>query len=62
MTENNNHTDISELSNKILNGVKKAVQKLIKSNAANDEDMVIGDKDGGFKIVPAKELLKGLSK
>jgi len=62
MTENNNHTEISELSNRILNGVKKAVQKLIKSNAANDEDMVIGDKDGNFKIVPAKELLKGLSK
>ena len=62
MTEKNNYTDISELSNKVLVGVRKAVQKLIKSNAANDEDMVIGDKDGNFKIVAAKELLKGLSK
>jgi hypothetical protein len=62
MTGDNNHTDISELSNKILSGVKKAVQKLIKANAANNEDMVIGDKDGSFKIIPAKELLKGLSK
>ena len=62
MTENNNHTDISELSNKILAGVQKAVQKLIKFNAANDEDMVIGNKDGSFKIVSAKELLKGHSK
>jgi hypothetical protein len=62
MTGDNNHTDISELSNKILSGVKKAVQKLIKVNAANDLDMVIGDKDGNFKIIPAKELLKGLSK
>jgi len=62
MIENNQHTDISELSIKILGGVKMAVRKLIKNNAANDEDMVIGDKDGSFKIVSAKELLKGLAK
>ena len=60
MTDHN--TNIAELSNKVLNGVKKAVRKLIETNAANDEDMVIGNKDGSFKIVPAKELLKGLSK
>lgn len=60
MTDHN--TNIAELSNKVLGGVKKAVRKLIETNAANDEDMVIGNKDGSFKIVPAKELLKGLSK
>ena len=62
MIQNNNHTDISDLSNRILVGVQKAVEKLIQLNAASDEDMVIGDKDGSFKIVSAKELLKGLSK
>ncbi len=54
------NTNISELSDNILSGVKKAVKKLIKLNAANDEDMVVGNKDGSFKIVPAKELLKEL--
>lgn len=62
MTENTNHTDITELSNNVLIGVKKAVDKLIKQNAANDEVMVIGDKDGNFTIVPAKDLLNEDSK
>jgi hypothetical protein len=62
MTSDYKHIDISELSNNVLGGVRKAVQKLIKANAANDEDMVIGEKDGNYKIVPAKELLKALLK
>jgi hypothetical protein len=62
MTENNRHIDISELSNRILIGTRKAVQKLIKYNAANGADMVIGDVDGNFKIVSAKELLRSPSK
>ena len=61
MIENRN-TNISELSDKVLRGVKKAVRKLVETNAVNNEDMVIGNKDGSFKIVPAKELLKNLSK
>ena len=58
----NKSTDISELSEQVLRGINKALQKLIETNAANDQDMVIGDKEGNVKIVPAKELLKGLSK
>jgi len=58
----NRNTNISELSDKVLRGVKKAVRKLVETNAVNNEDMVIGNKDGSFKIVPAKELLKNLSK
>jgi len=58
----NNNTNISELSAKIVGGVQRAVHKLIESNAANNQDMIIGDKDGSFKIVPAKELLKAFSK
>jgi hypothetical protein len=30
---------------------------LIKANAARGEDMVIGNKDGSFKVVPARDLL-----
>ena len=58
----NRSTDISELSEQVLRGVNKALRELIEANAAIGEDMVIGDKDGNVKIVPAKELLKGLSK
>jgi hypothetical protein len=57
-----NKTNIAELSEKVLKGVRKAVRKLIESNAAKNEDMVIGDMNGNFKIVSAKELLKDHSK
>jgi hypothetical protein len=50
-------TDIGDLSEKILKGVQKAVSELIEANAAKGEDMVIGNEDGSFKIVPAKDLL-----
>jgi hypothetical protein len=52
--------DIDPLSEKILQGIRKAVRKLVETSAANDESLVIGDKDGNVKIVPAKELLKTL--
>jgi hypothetical protein len=49
--------DIEDLSEKVLKGVQKAVSDLIEANAAKGEDMVIGNEDGSFKIVPAKDLL-----
>lgn len=52
-----NTTNIADLSDKVLKGVQKAVNNLIEANAAKGEDMVIGDEDGSFKIVPAKDLL-----
>ncbi|MBO9566301.1 MAG: hypothetical protein J7621_26240 [Niastella sp.] len=51
---------INPLSEKILQGIRKAVRKLVETSAANDESLVIGDKDGNIKTVPAKELLKTL--
>lgn len=56
----NDSAQPSALSQKILQGVQIAVRKLVETSAANDESLVIGDKDGSFKIVPAKELLKTL--
>lgn len=53
----NNKTDISELSEKVLTGLRKALRKLVESSAVNDESLVIADKDGNIKTVPAKELL-----
>jgi len=54
-------TNIADLSDKVLKGVQMAVSNLIQANAVKGEDMVIGDKDGSFKIVPAKDLLSHLT-
>ena len=53
-------TNIDDLSEKVLKGIQKAVSDLIVANAAKGEDMVIGNEDGSFKIVPAKDLLPKL--
>jgi hypothetical protein len=55
-------TEISELAGKIIFGVRKAVRQLVETSASNNEELIVGDKDGGFKSVPAKELLKTLPK
>jgi len=54
--------DINELSIKVIDGVSKALRKLVETSAANNESLIIGDTDGNSKSVPAKELLKRLSK
>jgi hypothetical protein len=53
----NNKTDISKLPEKVLAGLRKALRKLVENSAANNESLVIADKDGKIKTVPAKELL-----
>jgi hypothetical protein len=50
-----------ELQNKIMEGVKKAVRKLVISSAEKNEKLVIADKNGNVMHVPAKELLKTIS-
>jgi len=55
-------TDFDELSNKIMEGVNKALRNLVETSAANNQSLVVGDDHGGFKSVPAKELLKRLPK
>jgi hypothetical protein len=50
-----------ELQNKIIAGANKAFEKLVIASAARDESLVVADKDGNIKHVPAKELLKKLS-
>ena len=50
--------DFEDLSSKILGGINKALHKLVEKSAANDESLVVGDDNGGFKIVPAKDLLE----
>jgi len=53
----NKKIDVSELSEKVLIGLRKALRKLVENSAANNEDLVVGDKDGNIKVVAAKELL-----
>ena len=54
--------DIEEFSNKVIIGMNKAIQKLVETSAANNESLIVGDKDGNPISVPAKELLKRFSK
>jgi hypothetical protein len=49
--------DIDELSEKVLEGLKKAFKKLVETSAKNNEELVIMDKDGSIKSVTAKDLL-----
>lgn len=53
-------SDINELRAKILKGMRKALRDLAETAAINDESLVIGDKEGNVKSVPAKELLRDL--
>jgi hypothetical protein len=57
-----NKTDITELSEKVLQGLRKALKSLVERKAANNENLVIADKDGNIKVIPAKELLHLVSK
>jgi hypothetical protein len=51
-----------ELSDKIMAGIHKAVANLVIKSAANNEELVIADKEGNVKRVPAKDLLHLISK
>jgi len=57
----NNPADFNELADKILYGVNKALRKMVETAAANNENLVVGDKEGNSRSFPAKELLKNLS-
>ncbi|SDJ59463.1 hypothetical protein SAMN04487898_103349 [Pedobacter sp. ok626] len=52
----------STFTEKVMIGLKKALRKLAEEAALNNESLIIGDKDGNVKSIPAKELLKGISK
>jgi hypothetical protein len=58
----NNKMSIDELSEKVLQGVREAVYELIKTSAASNKELVISDKQGNIKTVPAKDLLNKIQK
>ena len=45
----------TELREKIINGIRSALEKLVTSSAKNDDYLIIS-KDGKIVKVPAKEL------
>jgi hypothetical protein len=49
--------DLNDLSEKVLEGMKKALKKLVETSAKNNEELVIRDKDGEIKSIPARDLL-----
>jgi hypothetical protein len=55
-------TETDDLAAKVMEGVNRAFRKLVEAAAANNENLITGDKDGNSKSVPAKEILKTLSK
>lgn len=56
-----NHSNPTELFEKILQGMRKASRKLVEESAALGRSLVISE-NGEVKRVPAKELLLRLSK
>ncbi|MGO4290964.1 hypothetical protein [Chitinophaga sp. RAB17] len=46
------------LSEKVMRGLKIAMRKMVEAKAANNEDLVIGDRNGNIKDVPAKDYLR----
>lgn len=52
----------STFTEKVMVVLKKALRKLAEEAALNNENLIIGDKDGNVKSIPAKNLLKGISK
>jgi len=55
------NTELDILADKVMTGVNKAFRKLVETSAANNKNLIVGDKDGNPISVPAKELLKKLN-
>ena len=53
---------LDEFSEKILEGMRKAIKKLVETSAKMDQELVIRDKDGQIRSVPAKDLLHTVEK
>lgn len=53
-------SELDELSEKILKGMKEASRKLVEESAANGRSLVISV-NGEIKKVPAKDLLPRVS-
>lgn len=53
-------TAVVALSDKVMQGMKIAMRKLVETSAAQNKKLVVGDQEGNPVNVPAKDLLKTL--
>lgn len=56
----NKKLSLEEFSEKVLQGTRQAIRKLIEKRAASNDELIVADKNGNPVSVPAKELLKTL--
>ena len=47
-----------KLSEKVIQGMTRALRKLAESSAASNKELVVGDEYGNVQRIAAKELLK----
>ena len=52
----------SSFADKVMFGLKIALRKMTEEAALHDRSLVIGNSDGTFELVPAKDLLETLPK
>ena len=50
----------TDFFSQVLEGIRKASRKMAEKSAANNEELIVADKNGNPISVPAKELLKKL--
>lgn len=56
----NANLTLDEFAEKILLGARLAYKKLVIETAGKDGSLIVRDKEGTIREVPAKELLKDL--
>ncbi|WP_249219825.1 zeta toxin family protein [Chitinophaga sp. HK235] len=57
---NSKKREFEKLSDKVMKGMKIALRRLVEKSAANNEELVIGDKNGQIKVVQANDLLSSV--
>lgn len=60
MTAEEKKAEFDDLADRILAGINKANRKMAERAAANNQNLIVADKDGNPISVPAKELLEKL--
>lgn len=60
MIKANGMAENATFTEKVMFGLNIALRKMAEEAAFYDKSLVIGDKEGNAKLVPAKDLLKTL--
>lgn len=57
---NNKKIELDPFTKSVLDGINKAIRKLVEDSAAKNENLIVADKNKNPISVPAKELLKSM--